>query len=1059
MTKRTNLFPSLIKAREMNCLKIAGTSLLLLCMSPQFAVADGLKQDAVTVTQQHNVKASGIVTDEAGEPLVGVSVLVKGTTLGSITDLKGRFSLDVPEGSTFEISYIGYKTQIVKAERTPMNIVLKEDTQKLDEVVVVGFGTQKKVNLTGAVSAVTGDDISKRPVANAAILLQGQIPGLRVNQGLGQPGGEGTSFRIRGQGTFSSAGSDPLILINGVPGSMTNLDPSVIESVSVLKDAASAAIYGARAANGVILVTTKQGAVGDKVSISYHGNIGLHTPTKLYDRITNSAEYMELANLAWKNSGTGKQYTQDQINLYRNNVGDPQYPNFDWQDYMFRTAVVQTHNLSMAGSTEKTTYNVALNFVDQPGTMRGFKYRKYNATIDLTARITNFIKVGTYTNLMYGETEQPRQGQNDAFLSTLSQAPTYMPWLPDDGTGIRRWTSSAYSFESHNKNMPAIIGENAMKRDNNFDINAQLWLEINLAKGLTWYTKGAARLQSNKSKDWRGSTTYTYDYHTGEKSSELDKGGLGLSVGDSRRFYTNLYSYLKYDLSLAENAHNFSLMVGYNQESEKYETLNAYRKDFAFDLPVLNAGGTADWSNSGGEEEWAIQSLFGRFNYNFKERYLFEANMRYDGTSRISDENRWGVFPSFSVAWRATEEEFIKKMNLNWLNNFKLRGSWGQLGNQNIGLYPYQAMISGVNDYPFTKTSDGVVIGYQQTAYANRNIKWETTTITDIGFDLQVFDGLSVTFDWYKKTTDDILRSSQVSSLLGLSAPTVNNGSVENKGIEVALNYANMVKGGTLKGLRYNAGVYFDRSRNKLTEFGAEEIGSYSIKREGLPYDEYYMLECIGVFADKAEIDASPKQFNDNTQPGDLKYKDISGPDGKPDGVIDNYDRRTFSGRFPGFEYGINASATWKGFDLSLIGQGVADKKYYTTDWGVQPFMQGASPNKDYIKHMWTEENPYGAKHPKLYWQDMGGGKNTRPNSYYLKDASFFRLKNVTLGYTLPRVWTEKASISKVRIYFSGDNLLTLTPYKGLDPERNGDGRDAIYPQNRIYSFGLNVEF
>ena len=1059
MTKRTNLFPSLIKTREMNCLKIAGASLLLLCISPQFAVADGLKQDAVTIMQQQNLKVSGVVTDEAGEPLIGVSVLVKGTTLGNITDLNGRFSLDVPEGSILEISYIGYKTQSIKAQREPMNIVLKEDAQKLDEVVVVGFGTQKKVNLTGSVSAVTGDDISKRPVANAAILLQGQIPGLRVNQGLGQPGGEGTSFRIRGQGTFSSAGSDPLILINGVPGSMTNLDPSVIESVSVLKDAASAAIYGARAANGVILVTTKQGAVGDKVHISYHGNVGLHTPTKLYDRVTNSVEYMELANLAWKNSGTGKQYTQDQINLYRNNVGDPQYPNFDWQDYMFRTAVVQTHNLSMAGSTEKTTYNVALNFVDQPGTMRGFKYRKYNATIDLTARITNFIKVGTYANLMYGETEQPRQGQNDAFLSTLSQAPTYMPWLPDDGTGIRRWTSSAYSFESHNKNMPAIIGDNAMKRDNNFDINAQLWLEINLAKGLTWYTKGAARLQSNKSKDWRGSTTYTYDYHTGERSSELDKGGLGLSVGDGRRFYTNLYSYLKYDLSLVDNAHNFSLMVGYNQESEKYETLNAYRKDFAFDLPVLNAGGTADWSNSGGEEEWAIQSLFGRFNYDFKERYLFEANMRYDGTSRISDENRWGVFPSFSVAWRATEEEFIKNLNLNWLNNFKLRGSWGQLGNQNIGLYPYQAMISGVDDYPFTKTSDGVIIGYQQTAYANRNIKWETTTITDIGFDLQVFDGLSVTFDWYKKTTDDILRSSQVSSLLGLSAPTVNNGSVENKGIEVALNYANMVKGGTFRGFRYNAGVYFDRSRNKLTEFGAEEIGSYSIKREGLPYDEYYMLECIGVFADQAEINASPKQFNDNTQPGDLKYKDISGPDGKPDGVIDNYDRRTFSGRFPGFEYGINASATWKGFDLSLIGQGVADKKYYTTDWGVQPFMQGSSPNKDYIKHMWTEENPYGAKHPKLYWQDMGGGKNTRPNSYYLKDASFFRLKTVTLGYTLPRVWTEKANISKVRIYFSGDNLLTLTPYKGLDPERNGDGRDAIYPQNRIYSFGLNVEF
>ena len=1060
MTKRTNLFPSLLKPREINFLKAAGASLLLLCAVPQWAAADTYESTAVTTTQQSKtVKVTGTVVDQAGEPLIGVSVIVKGSTNGTITDLNGHFSFDAPAGSILEISYIGYKTVNDKAGTIPMNIVMQEDTQKLDEVVVVGFGTQKKVNLTGSVSAVTGDDISKRPVANAAILLQGQIPGLRVNQGLGEPGGEGTSFRIRGQGTFSSAGSDPLILVNGVPGSMSNLDPSVIESVSVLKDAASAAIYGARAANGVILVTTKQGADGEKTHISYHGNVGLYTPTKLYDRVTNSVEYMELANLAWKNSNSGKEYSQSLIDLYRNNAGDPQYPSFDWQDYMFRTAVVQTHNLSVAGSSKKTTYNIALNYVNQPGTMRGFDYKKYNATIDLTAHITDFIRVGTYANMMYAETDQPRQGQSDAFLSTLSQAPTYMPWLPDDGSGERRWTSSAYPFEAHNKNMVGIIGDNAMKRNRNFDINAQLWLEVNLAKGLTWYTKGAARLQSNRSKDWIGNTTYTYDYHTGERSSELDKGGLGLTVEDTRRFYTNLYTYLRYDLSLVDKAHNFSLMVGYNQESEKYETLKGYRKDFAFELPVLDAGGTSDWSNGGSEENWAIQSVFGRLNYNFKERYLFEANMRYDGTSRISEENRWGVFPSFSIGWRVTEEEFIKKLNLSWLNNFKLRGSWGQLGNQNIGLYPYQAMIAGVEDYPFTKEESGTLIGYQQTAYANRNIKWETTTITDIGFDLQVLNGLNVTFDWYNKTTDDILRSSQVSSLLGLSAPTVNNGSVENKGIEIAVNYSNMVRNGAVKGLRYNVGAYIDRSRNKLTKFGAEEIGGQSIKREGLPYDEYYMLECIGVFADEAEIKASPKQFNDNTLPGDLKFKDISGPDGVPDGVIDNNDRRTFSGRFPGFEYGINASATWKGFDLSLIGQGVADKKYYTNEWGVYPFRQGSAPNKDYIKHMWTEDNPYGAKHPKLYWDNMGGNKNTRSNSYFLKDASFFRIKNITLGYTLPKAWTQKASLSSVRIYFSGDNLVTFTPYKGLDPERNGDGRDAIYPQNRIYSFGLNVEF
>lgn len=1060
MAKRTNSFPSLTKPREINFLKIAGASLLLLCVAPQFATADTYEKTAVTNTQQSRTETiTGTVTDQAGEPLIGVSIIVKGTTNGTITDLSGNFSLNAPEGSTLEVSYIGYIMETIKASRGPLKIVLKEDTQKLDEVVVVGFGTQKKVNLTGSVSVISGDDMTRRPVANAAALLQGQIPGLRVNQGLGQPGNEGTSFRIRGQGTFSDAGSDPLILINGVPGSMTNLDPSVIESVSVLKDAASAAIYGARAANGVILVTTKQGAVGEKVSISYHGNVGLYTPTKLYDRVTNSVEYMGLANLAWKNSGTGKEYSPEQIALYRNNVGNPQYPNFDWQDYMFRTAVVQTHNLSVAGATEKTTYNIALNFVDQPGTMRGFDYQKYNATIDLSARITNFIKVGTYANLMYGEVDEPRQGHGDAFLSTLSQAPTYMPWLPDNGTGEVRWTDGAYGFEEHNKNMPAIIGDNALKHQSNFDINAQLWLEVNLAKGLTWYTKGAARLQSNKSKDWIGSNTKTYNYHSGLPSGSLDKGGLGLTVEDTRRFYTNLYTYLRYDLSLADRAHNLSLMVGYNQESEKYETLKAFRKDFAFELPVIDAGGQTDWTNGGAEEEWAIQSLFGRFNYNFKERYLFEANMRYDGTSRISDENRWGVFPSFSVGWRVTEEEFVKNLNLNWLNSLKLKGSWGQLGNQNIGLYPYQAMIEGVADYPFADVENNLAIGYHQKAYANRNIKWETTTITDIGFELQVLNGLNVTFDWYKKTTDDILRGSQVSNLLGLTAPTVNNGTVENKGFEIAVNYANMIKSGGMKGFRYNAGVFFDRTRNKLTKFGADEFGGNGVKREGIPYNEYYMLECMGVFADAAEVAASPKQYNDNTLPGDLKYRDISGKDGKPDGVINDYDRRTFSGRFPGFEYGINASASWKGFDLSLIGQGVADKKYYTSDWGVLPFRQGSAPNRDYVNGMWTEENPSGATHPRLYWDNMGGSKNTRTNSYFLKDASFFRLKNLTVGYTLPRIWTEKAKISKVRVYFSGDNLLTITPYEGLDPERNGDGWGALYPQNRIYSFGLNVEF
>lgn len=1004
--------------------------------------------------QQQAKHITGRILDPNDEPVIGANVVVKGTTIGTVTDAEGNFGLDVPEGATLQISYIGYIEQsIVVGNKSVISVILKEDSQALDEVVVVGFGTQKKLNLTGAVTAVTGEEISKRPVANAAVLLQGQIPGLRVNQGTGQPGNEEASFRIRGQGTFSDAGSDPLILINGVPGSMTNLDPSVIESVSVLKDAASASIYGARAANGVILITTKQGASnGQKVTIGYHGNVGLYSPTKMYDVVTNSVEFMEWSNIAKTNSGRSDLYSQDIIDAYRQNAGSEEYPSFDWLDYMFRTSVVQTHNLSIAGNADKTTYNLSLNYVNQPGTMRGFDYKKYNVTLDLTSQVNNFIKVGAYSNMMYGDRKEPRQGQGDAFLSTLAQAPTYKPWLPDDGSGVTRWTASAYEFEGHNKNMPAVIGTNTMKNYQNFDINTQLWLEVTPVKGLTWFTKGAARLQSDKSKDWRGMSEPIYLYHSGEQMGTLDKGGLGLTEKDERRFYTNLYTYLKYEYATPNNNHNFALMVGYNQETEKYQTLQAYRRDYAFELPTIDAGGQTGWSNEGKVEEWAIQSGFGRLNYSFKDRYLFEANIRLDGTSRISSENRWGWFPSFSAGWRITEEDFMKNLNWTWLTNAKIRGSWGKLGNQNIGLYPYQAMIAGVEDYPFNKSD--LTVGYQQIAYANRNIKWESTAITNVGIDLMLLNRLNFTFEWYNKETSDILRSSQVSDLLGLSAPTVNNGKVQNRGIELSMGWNDMITDGAMKGFQYNVGFNISHNKNKLVEFGKVEYGDYGIRQEGMPYGEFYMLECVGVFADQAEIDASPKQFNDDTQPGDLKYLDWN-----KDGKIDSDDRHTVSGRFPACEYAVTAGASWKGFDLSLIGQGVANVKYYTTYFGAHPFAQGGAVRYDYLENMWTPENPYGAKNPKLYYDNMGGTKNTRDNTYFLRDASYFRLKNLTFGYTIPRRITEKASISRLRVYFSGDNLFTITPYKGIDPERKGNGWEATYPQNRICSFGVNVEF
>lgn len=998
-------------------------------------------------------KINGTVKDQNGEPVIGANVSVKGTTIGVITDIDGNFILNVPENAIIQFSYIGYVPQELRLDgKNRLDVVLKEDLQSLDEIVVVGYGTQKKVNLTGAVTAVSGKEMTKRPVANATTMLQGQVPGLRVVQGSGQPGSEGVTMKVRGVGTFSGEGANPLVLINGIPGDMANIDPSMIESVSVLKDAASAAIYGARAANGVIMVTTKQGSDSGKVNIAYHGNFASHTPSKMFDLVTDSPEYMRLFNIAKTNSGISGLYPDSEIEKYRNSNGNEQYPSFDWLDYMFNPAFAQNHNLSLAGTADKTTYNVALNYMDQNGTLKSFNYKKYNLTLDLTSQATKWMKVGLYANLMKGDRKYNGYSPSDAMLSTMSQAPTYTPWMPDDGSGVRRWAHKAYSFEMNNKSMPVIIEENLRRHTNNItDVNAQLWLEINLMKGLTWYTKGAVRQNNEREEHWIGGSVPMYNFHTGELSD--NQGDPGFEAKEFRTLYTNLYTYLKYDFTTPNKAHNFSAMAGYSQETNEYKTLVAFRRDYAFDLPTIDAGlGAPNWSNEGKKEEWALMSGFFRLNYNFKDRYLFEANARYDGSSRLSPDGRWGLFPSFSGAWRLTEEQFVKDLNWSWLSNAKLRASWGKLGNQEIGLYPYQAMINKVKSYTFDKSN--IASAYFQTAYVNRDIKWEETTITDIGADIQLFNRLNVTFDWYRKETDGILRKAQISGLLGMDAPIINNGTMQDKGIELSANWNDVIKNGALEGLSYTVGAYFDRSRNELVNFGVVEKDGKEIREEGLPYNSYYMLDCIGVFATKEEIEKAPKQFNDNTQPGDLRYRDANN-----DGKIDNDDRVVIDGRYPGFEYGFNVSASWKGFDLSLLTQGVANKKFYINGWGAQPFRQGSAPTKEYVKNMWTEENPYNAEHPRLYFEDMGGTKNVRSNSYFLQNASYFRLKNLTFGYTLPSELTRKFAVQRLRFYFSGDNLLTFTKFKGLDPERKEDGIAAEYPQNRICSVGVNINF
>lgn len=1021
------------------------------------------KEEIVDVHQGQTLvqTISGKVIDENNEPLPGVNILEKGTTNGTISDVEGNYRLTVGDAAdTLIFSSVGYETQEIAINgRVTIDIQLLPSIESLEEIVVVGFGEQRKENLTGSVSAVDGEILARRPVTNPVSALQGRMPGVRVVQNSGEPGNEGLSVRIRGQGTFSSAGSNPLVLIDGVEGNLNNLDPNNIASVSVLKDAASASIYGSRAANGVILVTTKKGQEG-QFQMQYNGNYATYMPTKMLDLITNSAEYMELWNEARLNTGmTEGLYSQEQIDTYRNATDRNQYPNADWVDIVFNPAPTMTHNLNFNGGNNGTRYYVALGYVDQEGVMKGFDYKRYNVQFNISSQINDNIEFGANMALKKGDRTAPRQGSGDTFLATLSQAPTYLPWLPD---GSGRYTFKAYDFEYNNKNPVAIVENDVLRNTIDYNANVQGWIDIKFSNSLNWYTKAAIVGDFVNWKDWRPSVPL-YNYHTGEFMSDLDVGGQGLIDQDEQNVYTNLYSYLKYEHELGEG-HNLNAQLGFSQELNTFRFLQGYRRDYpTTSLRELNAGSPSVQNAYGTTNEWALRSFFSRLGYNFNERYLMEFNLRYDGTSRLSPDTRWGMFPSFSAGWRLSEESFIKNAGFAWLNDFKIRGSYGKLGNQNIGSYPYsnfalaasypypyQDILSLTGNYPFDNAN--LSSGVAKTALANNEIKWETTTITDIGFDLYVLNGLSVTFDWYNKKTTDILRGSQVTSIVGLTPPTVNNGTMVNTGVELSLGYQNQVNSGALQGLSYNMNFYIDRFKNELTEFGEREIGGYTIKEEGRPWDTFYMLEWTGIFQSEDEIAAHAKQFNDDTQPGDLIFKDQNG-----DGVVNDDDRIPIEGQYPNFSYSYNFDANWKGLDLSFFFQGENGRQLFVNNWGTIPFIQGTPPTVDW-RDRWTEDNP-STTMPKIYWGFSAPDKVRRNSTYFLQDASYLRLKNITLGYTLPASWTERVRVQKLRAYFSGDNLLTFTNYPGLDPERASSGNFVNYPQNKIYSLGLNVQF
>ncbi|MDP4214416.1 MAG: SusC/RagA family TonB-linked outer membrane protein, partial [Bacteroidota bacterium] len=714
---------------------------------------------------------------------------------------------------------------------------------------------------------------------------------------------------------------------------------------------------------------------------------------------------------------------------------------FDWQHFIIRAAPTQIHNLSISGG-QQTHYNLSLGYTGENGTMDAFNYKRYNGQLNIVSNVSKKFKVGTDIGLKSGTTIADANGQQNYMITVLSMAPTVLPTLPGHPE-LYSWR--AFPFEANNWNPYEQLREHGTTTKD-YALTSQIWTDLEIIKGLHWYAKAAANYTTSQYTFFAGNTGYERLY-SDPSVLGYQYAPTSLTKTNTQDIYTNVYSYLNYEKKLGQ--HNLNLMVGYSNEEDNNNVIGAYRDNYASpSTPEIDAGSVDNsLTNSGSSSAWAIASGFARLSYNFKQKYLFETNVRYDGTSRLSPSTRWGTFPSVSAGWRFSEESFMQSSK-SWLSDAKLRASWGKLGNQNIGLYPYQALLSLTGAYPFDNTT--LSPGVAQTGLNNAFITWEKTASTDIGLDITLFNKFSFTLDAYKKLTSDILRSAQVTGVVGLSEPTINDGTMQNTGIDFDISYSDRVKAGFFKDLNLGAGFILSAYKNKLVKFGVSQDNENSIDQEGLPWNSFYLLQATGIFQSAAEVAASPKQFGENTQPGMLKYKDVN-----QDGIIDDNDRVAMSkGVFPAFSYSFHFNASWKGFDLFGFFQGVAGSKELVTGWGLQPFTQGAPPTKEQYANAWTPEN-----HSATTVELGDPLSYNHPSTYFLKNNSYWRLKTLQIGYNLPNRWISKSGISGLRFYFAGDNLFTITRYPGLDPENTGSGRYVAYPQNKVVSFGCNVTF
>ncbi len=974
---------------------------------------------------------TGTITGPDGMGIPGANILIKGTVIGTVSDADGAFTLNVPsahEQGILSISFLGYKTQeVTLGSVSNFSIVLEEDVTSLEEIVVVGYGTQKKKEVTGAIATVDGAELIEKPMSDARLALQGVAPGLTIVDRGGVPGSEDLSMRIRGIASLG-AGSDPLVLIDGVQASLSQVNPNDIEDISVLKDAASSAIYGARASNGVILITTKRGA-DNKLSLGYHGYAGYQKAATLPE-LVSAKDYLTLVNEALVNAGGQPKYSDDYIANTVNGTDPIQYPYVNLFEELFDKGFVQNHSLSMTGGNETIKTMLSLNYLDQEGLLPN----------------TNTKKIGLRLNNDYRISPKVAIRSNVYFSNRVSESPNRM-WeaisamVGTSPATVMRYPNGAYGLNKDNNSALAGLEVGGMNTNTREEMSINLGLDYEIISNLMLKADYSYIRKNFRNKSFKAA----FDFIDPADASNIVYAWNPNKLDEGRweEGQWNFTTSLGYGVD--KNEHHIKVLAGFDVLENTAYSLNASRQNiYNQTTPELNLGDVQSKDNAGYTQDWALMSFFGRANYNYKGRYMLEANFRYDGSSRFAEGNKWGVFPSFSAGWVASDENFMSE--IGFLDDLKFRASWGQLGNQNIGLYSFSSTIYPSYSYSFNNNQ---VDGYSQRNYANQDISWETSEMTNFGVDLAFFKGkLSANFDYFIKDTKDMLMVLPISYLVGLDPSEINRGSMRNKGWEAALNYRS-----SIGQFNYSVGLNMADVQNELTDFGGKEpaIQGWNINKVGEAVNSFYGYKSAGLFQTEEEILKHATQPNHaQLKPGDIKLTDIN-----EDGVVDDADRTVIGSALPRYTYGINLSASFKNFDFSAFFQGVLKaENYFYGAPNEGPAFEIFTTTR--VLDRWTPENK-GASFPRL--EAASNKNNYLYSDFWIRDASYLRLKNIQLGYTLPETMMAKAGIQSLRLYLGATNVFTITDVEsGLDPETY-DGRPSYYPPVATYSFGIQANF